>query len=157
MNDIKTLIIKDCQSVSNLNNLPQDLENLIIISLTASEQELKNINLPITLKTIIIGNISNKLIFQNSDNGIISYFNDCITNDTFIAKYIKLPFGCSLIYGIKHFQPSGKPIFSFKYINNFHNFLFGTYWANIKQSELYYKSYTIHFNEIDSDYYFYIN
>lgn len=135
---IKTLIIDSCYP-KTLNNLPIDLENLILPKIYVNSDNYSINNLPITLKTLIVCDVigsteSTKLFFEN----------------------IKLPFCCKLIYGIKHYLPNNKNVFSFKYINNYENFLFDTYWTEYNLINQY-QICTIHYNDIDSDYYFYLN
>ena len=145
MNDIKTLIFQEC-SVSDLNNLPIDLENLIIVSITSTEQELKTLNLPLTLKTLVIGNINHITI--NTDKKL------------FVNLYenIKLPLGCVLIVGENDYTT--RHIFTFKFINNFNTFLCGTFWSSFSKVYPQFPHFSpcyIHFNEFKQLYYFYIN
>lgn len=105
--DLKTLVILSCFP-SVLSNLPNDLENLIIVRLYACKDNYKIENLPITLKFFSI-------IYINPSMGL--------TEDNIVSN-IKLPFCCTFTRGRRLY---GGEIFTFEYINDFHDFKNETY------------------------------
>jgi hypothetical protein len=134
MTNYKTLIIPRCYPFQ-LRNLPYALENLILVRIYVNHDNCKLNNLPVTLKTLIIGDVigdteSTKLFYNN----------------------VKLPFGCVQIQGALN-SPFN---FVFTYINNDHDFLDDTIIVD-KYIFTNPRQYSIYQYTTSKNYYFYLN
>lgn len=100
----------------------RDVENIIIGKLTIfrlNTEDSKIDNLPISLKSLIIGKI------------LFTYPYEKIKRDEYFEKYCKLPFCCEPIKGkvknhYNNISHKSYMVFQFKYINNFKDFNFET-------------------------------
>lgn len=111
----KTIIFDSC-NVYSLNIWLSDfvdVENIIIVKLIIDENNLHINNLPITLKSLIIGKL------------YCAYPMKKIKRNDYFKYYCKLPFCCEGIKGKVHHIYS-KTILKFKYVNNFKDFNFET-------------------------------
>jgi len=110
--DIQTLIIEKC-SPCQLNDLPNNLENLMILELIIKDGNSVISNMPITLKTLVIFTIDYMGITNLS-------LEDCYNN-------FKLPFGCKFIKPENTMNTRTRTRFMFNYLNDSHEFLVDTY------------------------------
>ncbi|HEY9705355.1 MAG TPA: hypothetical protein V6C58_23150 [Allocoleopsis sp.] len=148
---MKTLIIDIYNlTINEVNKILYDhptTENLIILDLCVKDSsELKQLNFPITLITVMFGKI-------HLYNDLYHYSYLYLHNDI-LYELLKLPFCCSVIILKEKYYNDIKPYmkYSFSYINSHKNFYFDTIIVHRDETSVY----TIHQEGNSSSYYFYI-